>query len=108
MQAPRTAPGAEASVATTLAEVVATDHARIMAAVIATVRDWQVAEDAVQDACERALTAWTEGEVPTNPAGWLVTTARRRGIDLLRRAGGREATLQRYGTAVDRGLLAGE
>jgi RNA polymerase sigma-70 factor, ECF subfamily len=94
------------SVAATLAEVVATDHARIMAAVIATVRDWQVAEDAVQDACERALTAWTHGAVPANPAGWLVTTARRRGIDLLRRSGGRDATLQRYGTAVDRGLLA--
>ncbi len=93
-------------VATTLAQVVATDHARIMAAVIGTVTDWQVAEDAVQDACERALTAWTDGGVPANPAGWLVTTARRRGIDLLRRAGGREATLQRYGTAVDRGLLA--
>jgi RNA polymerase sigma-70 factor (ECF subfamily) len=85
--------------------VAAAAHARIMAAVIATVRDWQVAEDAVQDACERALTAWADGGVPSNPAGWLVTAARRRGIDLLRRAGGRAATLQRYGTAVDRGLL---
>ncbi len=95
-------------VATTLAEVVATDHARIMAAVIASVTDWQVAEDAVQDACERALTAWTRAGVPANPAGWLVTTARRRGIDLLRRAGARESTARRYGTAVDRGLLARE
>ncbi|WP_090032770.1 RNA polymerase sigma factor [Cellulomonas marina] len=76
-----------------------------MAAVIATVVDWQVAEDAVQDACERALTAWAREGVPANPAGWLVTTARRRGIDLLRRAGGRRATLQRYGVAVERGLL---
>jgi RNA polymerase sigma-70 factor (ECF subfamily) len=108
MDSPRTAPGAEVSVATTLAEVVATDHARIMGAVIAAVTDWQIAEDAVQDACERALTAWTHGRIPTNPAGWLVTTARRRGIDLLRRAHGREATLQRYGTAIDRGLLARE
>ncbi len=108
MPSPRADSGAQASVATTLAEVVAADHARIMAAVIASVTDWQVAEDAVQDACERALTAWTHGGVPANPAGWLVTTARRRGIDLLRRAGGRESTLRRYGTAVDRGLLARE
>lgn len=84
------------------------DHARIMGAVIATVRDWQVAEDALQDACERALTAWTQDGVPANADGWLVTTARRRGIDLLGRASGRESTLQRYGTAVDRGWLDSE
>ena len=43
--------------------------------------------------------------MPANPAGWLVTTARRRGLDVLRAAGGRDATLQRHGAAVDRGLL---
>ncbi|WP_205707176.1 DUF6596 domain-containing protein [Kineococcus vitellinus] len=85
--------------------MVATDHARIAAAVIATVGDWQVAEDALQDACERALVSWARDGLPANPAGWLVTTARRRGIDLLRRAAGREATAQRYGSAVERGLL---
>ncbi|GAB7191517.1 RNA polymerase sigma factor [Kineococcus sp. NUM-3379] len=80
-------------------------HARIAAAVIAAVGDWQVAEDALQDACERALTCWERDGVPDRPAGWLVTTARRRGIDLLRRAGGRESTSQRYAVAVERGLL---
>ncbi|WP_432520214.1 RNA polymerase sigma factor [Kineococcus sp. SYSU DK006] len=97
---------AAAPVAATLARVVAADHARIVAAVIATVGDWQVAEDALQDACERALTSWAHDGLPANPAGWLVTTARRRGIDLLRRAAGRESTAQRYGSALERGLLA--
>ncbi|WP_205687359.1 RNA polymerase sigma factor [Cellulomonas endophytica] len=103
--APRTPTGATDPVAAALGRAVATDHARIMAAVLATVPDWQLAEDALQDACERALEAWSRGGVPTSPAGWLVTAARRRGIDLLRRGQGRAATLQRYGTSVERGML---
>jgi RNA polymerase sigma-70 factor, ECF subfamily len=91
--------------AAALAGAVAADHARMMGAVIASVRDWQVAEDALQDACERALVVWERDGVPANPAAWLVTTARRRSIDLLRRADGRTATAHRYGEAVERGML---
>lgn len=45
----------------------------------------QMAEDAVQEALARALQVWPESGVPDNPVAWLVTTAKRFALDLLRR-----------------------
>lgn len=67
-----------------VAAVVADDHARVMAAVVGALGDWSLAEDAVQDALERALARWPADGVPDSPAAWITTVARRRGIDLLR------------------------
>jgi RNA polymerase sigma-70 factor (ECF subfamily) len=53
-------------------------------------RDLDLAEECVQDAYARALTAW-QGGVPDNPAAWLTTAARNQALDALRRS----ATLQR-------------
>jgi len=47
--------------------------------------DLTVAEDAVQEACAEALRSWPRDGVPDNPAGWLVTVARNRARDRLRR-----------------------
>ena len=47
-----------------------------------------LAEDAVQDAAEQALRTWPRDGVPDHPDAWLITTARRRAIDRLRRAVG--------------------
>ena len=47
--------------------------------------DFELAEEAVQDAFEQALRTWPERGVPHNPGGWIVTTARNRAIDRLRR-----------------------
>ena len=47
--------------------------------------DLSVAEDAVQEACTEALRAWPRNGVPQNPGGWLVTVARNRARDRLRR-----------------------
>jgi RNA polymerase sigma-70 factor (ECF subfamily) len=47
--------------------------------------DLTVAEDAVQEACAEALRSWPDDGVPENPAGWLVTVARNRARDRLRR-----------------------
>lgn len=47
--------------------------------------DWELAEDCVQDAVERALARWRADGVPDNPAAWLSTTAHRRALDVLRR-----------------------
>lgn len=47
--------------------------------------DWDLAEDCVQDAVERALARWPHDGVPDNPAAWLTTTAYRRALDVLRR-----------------------
>ena len=68
-----------------VAEAMATERLRIVAALIRTTRDWDLAQDAVADAAERALRRWPLDGVPANPAAWLTTTARRRAIDVLRR-----------------------
>ncbi|MGH3541366.1 MAG: RNA polymerase sigma factor [Mycobacterium sp.] len=47
--------------------------------------DLTVAEDAVQEACAEALRAWPRDGVPDRPGGWLVTVARNRARDRLRR-----------------------
>jgi RNA polymerase sigma-70 factor (ECF subfamily) len=66
------------------------EWARVLAATVRVTRDLDLAEECVQDAYARALTAWQDG-VPANPAAWLTTTARNQALDSLRRA----ATLQR-------------
>ena len=49
-------------------------------------RDVELAEDLAQDALVAALEQWPTTGVPENPSGWLMTTAKRRGIDHFRRA----------------------
>lgn len=58
---------------------------RILAAVIGTVRDFELAEDALQDALLVALERWSVDGVPHNPSAWITTTARHKAIDRLRR-----------------------
>jgi RNA polymerase sigma-70 factor (ECF subfamily) len=45
----------------------------------------ELAEDVVQESFVSAMHAWSESGVPDNPAGWLLTTARNRAIDAVRR-----------------------
>ena len=59
---------------------------RILAALVKTLHDIQLAEDSLQDAVEAAITTWQERGLPKSPAGWLITTARRKAIDRIRRA----------------------
>src|SRR3954470_13071220 len=63
------------------------ERLRIVASLIRTTRDWDLAEDSVADAAERALRTWPGDGVPRNPAAWLTTTAQRRALDVIRRAG---------------------
>ncbi|OBA61638.1 RNA polymerase subunit sigma-24 [Mycobacterium sp. 1100029.7] len=53
--------------------------------------DLTVAEDAVQEACAEALRTWDRDGVPDNPGGWLMTVARNRARDRLRRESARPA-----------------
>ena len=57
----------------------------VLATLIRQVGDFQLAEDAVQDAFEAAVTVWRRDGVPANPGAWVTTAARRRAIDRLRR-----------------------
>jgi RNA polymerase sigma-70 factor (ECF subfamily) len=61
------------------------ERAIVLATLIRQVGDFQLAEDAVQDAFEAAVTAWRRDGVPANPGAWITTAARRRAIDRLRR-----------------------
>jgi RNA polymerase sigma-70 factor (ECF subfamily) len=58
---------------------------RALATLIRQLGDFDRAEDALQDAVTRALEVWPSRGIPDNPAGWLVTAARNRAIDRLRR-----------------------
>ena len=49
-------------------------------------RDVSVAEDLAQDALVAALEKWPQSGVPDNPGAWLMTAAKHRAIDLMRRA----------------------
>jgi RNA polymerase sigma-70 factor, ECF subfamily len=57
------------------------ERAMVLATLIRQVGDFQLAEDAVQDAFEAAVTGWRRDGVPANPGARLTTTARRRAID---------------------------
>ena len=48
-------------------------------------RDWDLAEECAQDAFAQALARWPADGVPARPGAWIVTTARNRAVDLLRR-----------------------
>ncbi|PLS20764.1 RNA polymerase sigma factor [Amylibacter cionae] len=73
-------------VAAALNEVVQGSRGRLLAALIANLRDFQLAEDSMQDALASALVHWRRSGIPANPSGWLLKTARRKAIDRLRRS----------------------
>jgi RNA polymerase sigma-70 factor (ECF subfamily) len=61
------------------------ERAAVLATLIRHVRDFQLAEDALQDAFTAAIVSWPRDGVPANPGAWITVTARRRAIDRLRR-----------------------
>ena len=62
------------------------ESARLIAGVARLVRDVGVAEELAHEALIAALEQWPEAGIPDNPGAWLMTAAKRRGIDRLRRA----------------------
>jgi RNA polymerase sigma-70 factor, ECF subfamily len=68
-----------------IAEAYRDERAIVLATLIRQAGDFQLAEDAVQDAFEAAVTQWRRDGVPANPGAWITTAARRRAIDRLRR-----------------------
>ncbi len=61
------------------------ESGRAVATLIRVLGDFDLAEEAVQDAFTRALETWPDQGVPRNPAAWITTTARNRAIDRIRR-----------------------
>src|SRR2546428_13989280 len=58
---------------------------RLTAALVRTLGDFDLAEEVVQDSLVAALETWPEQGIPDKPGAWLMTTARRRAIDIVRR-----------------------
>lgn len=61
------------------------DSGRVLAGLIRLVRDFDLAQDALQDALTGALHTWPRDGIPENPAGWIAVAARRKALDRLRR-----------------------
>jgi RNA polymerase sigma-70 factor (ECF subfamily) len=70
--------------ASALARVFRTESGPVLATLIRVLGDFQLAEDALQDAAAAALEAWPRDGVPAFPGAWLTTTARRKAVDRLR------------------------
>ncbi|HUQ42359.1 MAG TPA: RNA polymerase sigma factor [Candidatus Limnocylindrales bacterium] len=99
-----------------MAAVFREEAGRLTAALIRTLGDFDLAEECVQDALVSALEHWPREGVPANPGAWLMTTAKRKGIDRLRRdkryadkVAGLEETMRSDGSlntgAMDRPLI---
>ncbi|MEJ8667901.1 MULTISPECIES: RNA polymerase sigma factor [unclassified Streptomyces] len=71
--------------ATDVEAVFRAEYGRAVAVLVRFLGDIDLAEEAVQDAFATALRRWPETGVPPSPAGWIITTARNRAVDRLRR-----------------------
>jgi RNA polymerase sigma-70 factor (ECF subfamily) len=67
------------------------EYGRAVAVLIRAFGDVDIAEDAVQEAFLAAAERWRDAGVPPSPAGWIITTARNRAIDRLRREASRRS-----------------
>lgn len=79
-------------------------YGRLVALLVARTRDVAAAEDMLAEAFAAALTRWPIQGIPGNPDGWLVTVAKRRHVDLLRRGQVRmdgEPHLQMLGSEIE-------
>src|SRR5438477_10706288 len=72
------------------------DWGRIVATLIRLTRDFDVAEEAAQEAFAAAVDQWRETGVPESPRAWIIQTARHKAIDRLRRRARLEEKLESY------------
>jgi RNA polymerase sigma-70 factor (ECF subfamily) len=72
-----------------VARVFREEHGRAVASLVRVFGDIDIAEEAVQDAFAAAVQRWPADGLPPSPSGWIITTARRRAIDRIRRESSR-------------------
>jgi len=78
------------------------ERAAVLATLIRQLGDFQLAEDALQDAFAAAIVDWARNGVPDRPGAWITTTARRRAIDRLRRERGLADRVERLRVLAER------
>ncbi|GHF08062.1 RNA polymerase subunit sigma-24 [Amycolatopsis deserti] len=97
-----------------VARVFREEYGRAVAVLVRVFGDIDIAEEAVQDAFTTAVQRWPEDGVPPSPAGWIITTARNRAIDRLRRESTRDdrqaaaALLHAHDEQVEEGAVPDE
>ncbi|MCP3803748.1 RNA polymerase sigma factor [Allokutzneria sp. A3M-2-11 16] len=75
---------------TDIALIFSQEYGRAVSVLVRVFGDIDIAEEAVQDAFAVALRKWPEDGLPPSPAGWIITTARNRALDRLRREATRD------------------
>jgi RNA polymerase sigma factor (sigma-70 family) len=93
-----------------LSDVLREERGRLTGALVRILGDWDLAEELVQDAAVSALEHWAMDGIPRNPGAWLMTAARRKAVDRLRRQARyreRMTELTREATAVASGVETG-
>jgi RNA polymerase sigma-70 factor (ECF subfamily) len=78
-----------------------TDSRRVLATLIRLLGDFDLAEDALQDAFTAAVERWPRDGMPSNPCAWLVSTGRFKAIDALRRRARFDASLAEIAEKID-------
>ena len=81
---------ASSDAAVVAAEAFRLERGKAVATLVRMLGDIDAAEEAVQDAFVRALEVWPRDGIPPSPAGWIVTTAKNRSIDVVRREASRQ------------------
>ncbi len=83
-------------------ELAAREHfGRLLAVLIKDLRDFQLAEDCLQDALESAFVHWSRSGPPQSPPAWLLQTARRKAIDRIRRMKNFDKKALEYGYLIE-------
>jgi RNA polymerase sigma-70 factor (ECF subfamily) len=78
-------------------ELYRSDWGRIVAALISTVGDFEIAEEAVQEAFAAGVNQWRTSGVPESPRAWIIQTARHKAIDVIRRRANLKEKIALYG-----------
>ncbi len=94
-------PGTAAHVHQTIDLVYRADSRRIFASLVRLVGDFDLAEDALQDAFRAAVEQWPRDGIPANPRTWLISAGRFKAIDRVRRATRFDAALTTLGEQLD-------
>lgn len=97
--------GTDTAATNHVAEVFRRESGRAVAVLVRALGSIDDAEEAVQDAFVRALETWPRDGIPPSPAGWIITTAKNRAIDVARKEGKRrerhEGSFHLFGTPVE-------
>jgi RNA polymerase sigma-70 factor (ECF subfamily) len=92
---------ARRTVDASLERVLREERTRLIASLVRILGEWDLAEELVQEAAIAALEHWPKDGLPRNPGAWLMTTARRRAIDRLRRDARFRQRLKQLGEEAD-------